>query len=570
MAGTNPPRRCCCWLTGLACLAFGGLSQAEPVEVNANEPVLDAWRQRNFGGASPELVRQADGSTTITWNGSVTADHYYNSSRSASGSMNTPMLNGAFNKAVVQSDLRGIGANGQTSYFQLGWTASDDRAVLSQHPRQINNFQLGRNGQDYLMALGDVMPNFSSLGSSLGLRGLIGQTKLGDVTVYGYAGIVAQSWESLGGTTPRNQFLRDVFGGKLEYQLLPSLRVYATLQSGTDRAGSLPAGTSYAAPLSIRSASGGFQYAEGAFQLNGEYAHGGSQALDQERNSGDALILDATWRLGKWSLRGGYHDIDPGFATLSGMVQAGISETYLNADWTAASWLSLGSDLRVSRNRTLATALTPSATTLNESNALRANINFGPHLPGWAVALQKSDSRQRDPLDQQTRNIQSSASLNYASPKITASLGYGSGQSRNRAMPDYNSENTSWQLNLGRTYSDATPTSAPNWSLNLNFSGAIQKQAMAVGSSTGSYNYTLSVNGQRNGWGNLQLSFTEGYSTQPYGGPELKQRGLQLEAAHPLTSATAKLYLRDNQRNIGDAVLAARETASGVQLLAPF
>lgn len=544
---------------------------AEPVRVDANDPVLQAWRQQNFGGPSPDLVKQEDGSTKIVWSGSVTADPYSNRVESASGSMNSALQGGAFNKVVVQSDLRGIGVNGQTTHFQLGWTASNDPAVLSQHPRQINNLQVGRSGQDYLMALGDVMPNYSSLSSALGVRGLIGQIKAGDASFHAYAGVVAPSWEALGGQIPRNQYLRDVFGGKAEYQLLPQLRIYATAQSGQDRAGSVPAGLSFAPPLSLRSISGGFQYMEGGFQVSGEYARGSSQAEGQNRNSGSALLLDATWQVGKWMLRSGYHDLDPGFATLSGMAQAGIWETYLNADWNAASWITLGADLRQSKNRTLASAFAAASTTRNNADTLRANLNFGPNLPGWGVSFQKTDGRQRDAQDQLTRNIQRNASLNFNSPRVSASLGYGSGESLNQALPDYNSENTSWQINVARTYSDASPTAMPNWSLSLNFSGAVQKQAMALGSASNNVNYTVGLNGQRNGWGNLQVAFTEGYTTQPYGGPELRQRGLQLEASHPLTtSATVKLYLRDNQRNIGDAVLAAREEVSGVQLLTPF
>lgn len=310
---------------------------------------------------------------------------------------------------------------------------------------------------------------------------------------------------------------------------------------------------------------------EGGFQVSGEYARGSSQAEGQDRQSGNALLLDATWQISTWMLRAGYHDLDPGFATLSGMAQAGIWETYLNADWNAATWVTLGADLRQSKNRTLATAFSAASTTRNNADTVRANLNFGPNLPGWGVSLQKTDGRQRDSQDQLTRNIQRSASLNFNSPRVSASLGYGSGESLNQALPDYSSENTSWQFNVARTYSDGTPTAMPNWSLSLNFSGAVQKQAMALGSASNNVNYTIGLNGQRTGWGNLQVAFTEGYTSQPYGGPELRQRGLQLEASHPLTTtATVKLYLRDNQRNIGDAVLAAREEVSGVQLLTPF
>ncbi len=571
---TRPPPRAasllgCLVLTVPMTAALPAL--ADTTEVNANDPVLQAWRLQNFGGPSPELVRQEDGSTRIVWNGNVTLDTYTNQIESASGSMNSAMLGGSFRKLVVQSDLRGIGADGRTTHFQLGWTASDDLAVLASNTRQINNLQVGFSGQDYLLALGDVMPNYSNLGSALGLRGMVSQIKSGDVTVYAYAGLVAQSWEALGGQVPRQQYLRDVLGGKVEYQLLPALRIYATMQSGEDRAGSLPAGVSFLPPLSIHSLSAGFQYQENSLQISGEYARGSSQAEGQARTDGNALLLDATWQLSKVVLRGGYHDLGPGFATLSGMAQAGVWETYLNADWTVAGWLTLGSDLRNSKNRTLASVFFPASTTRNDANTWRANMNFGPNLPGWGVSLKKTDGKQRDMLDQLTRNFQSNASLNYNSPSHSASVSYGSGESLNQAIPDYSSENTAWQFSLARNYSDATFTAAPEWNLSLSLSGGIQKQVMALGAATSNVNYSIGLNGQRQGWGNLQLGYSEGYATQPYGGPDMRQRGLQLEASRPLlTSATLKLYLRDNQRNIGDAVLAARESVSGVQLLTPF
>jgi hypothetical protein len=88
--------------------------------------------------------------------------------------------------------------------------------VLSQNRYQVNNLQLGRAGEGYMLALGDIAPNFSSLSSSLGARGLYGQRQFADMTVYGFTGMVAESWETLDNRIPRSQYLKDVHGIKLE------------------------------------------------------------------------------------------------------------------------------------------------------------------------------------------------------------------------------------------------------------------------------------------------------------------------------------------------------------------
>jgi hypothetical protein len=544
---------------------------AAAAAVSANDPVLAAWQAQNAGGPSPELVRQDDGGTKIVWTGNVSADIYSNHVSSPSGTVTSALRNGGYSKTVVQSDLRGTGGAGQTTYFQLGWTASDDPAVLSQHQRQINNVQIGRAGEGYQVAIGDVMANYSTLGSGIGARGASGQAQLGKWSLSGYGGVVAPSWEALAGLVPRTQCLRDVQGGKVEYALLPGAKVYATAQSAGDREASVPAGSSYSQPMAIRSHSVGFQYQDGNLQATGEYAHGGSGIKNQNWHQGDALVLDANWRTEKWNFRGGVHDLDPGFASLAGSVQPGIWEAYANADWTASSWLTLSGEARNTRNRAEANSYSPATTTVTHSNSLRANANFGPNLPGWGSTFQQTRSQTRSPQNTISRTVQSNGQLNFSSPKVNASLGYGLGTAANDASPDYNSQTTSWQLNYARNYSDGTPTTAQTWNLSLNFNGNLQKQEMANGSVTDNLNYSIGLNGQHDGWGSLQLAYTGGVMTQPYGAPDMRQIGLTLDATRPLPhNASVKVYVRDNQRNIGAPLMQAHEAVSGLQFNAPF
>lgn len=560
----------CKLLYPLAFLAVSGIAMAEQMEAVTNDHAAQSWQQDNLGGQAPLLVQQDDGSTRIEWSGGVTVDAYTNKVTTANGNMNTPLQSGTFYKGVIQSDLRGINPAGTVNYFQFGLTHTNDRSILSLYPRQINNIQLGRSGQGYLVAIGDIAPNFSSLSSALGARGFIGQKQIGDTTVSGYGGVVTESWEAFDNTVVRNQFLRDVYGVKLENSFTQNLKIYATGQAGTDRTGSItnPLLSAFALTEKLHASSMGFQYAEGQFQLAGETAVSGYQKDTQEGRSGRASILDAGWSGQAVALRAGYHDISPGFTSLSTMLVAGIKEAYTGADWTVAPWITLGADLRNSKNSTLAT---PSQTTDTDSGAVRANINFGPNLPGWSLGLQQDGSNTRDPWSSVSRNAQTSAALNYASPAWTAVLGHGLGKVRNDASSAMDSDVTSWQFMLGRSLSDAADASPASWLLNVNFNAALQDQRLLSGTGTRNVNYSLTFAGQRTGWGNLNLVLTEGSISRPDGQPDLKLRSAQLEGVHPFSQTnSAKIYLRDARSNIGDPLLGVDERVAGAQYTYSF
>lgn len=547
---------------------FLALAQTNPPpQAASNEQVLQNWQQNNVGGQQPVLVKQGEGETRIEWKGSVTANAYSNDIVNANGVTNTPLTSGSFYKSVVTSDMRAVLPGGNVNYFQFGVTHSNDRSVLSLFPRQINNIQLGSSGQNYMLAVGDVAPNFSSLSSSLGVRGLIGQYKLGDATAYGYAGVVAESWEALEKNVLRNQFVRDVVGAKVEYALTPSLKVYATGQRAGDQDGSITNVdiAASALPSQIHSSTIGFQYAEGAYQLSGETALSSFRQSGQEGRSGQASILDSTWRGQSLSLRGGYHDIDPKFVTLSGMASPGVREVYAGGDWTAATWVTLGAELRNSKNISLATTDVPSTTTTTDSGTLRANINFGPDMPGWGLSLQDMESRITDPQRQISKNAQRSATLNYSAQGWTTGFGYGLATVRSQASPTWDSDTASWNLNVGRVFSDADGASPATWSLNLGLVAALQYQHMLYGSDTQNINYTLNLSGQRNGWGNFALQLVDGFITRP-GASDLRSRAAQFEATHPFSSQNAlKFYYRKAFRNIHDPLSGATERVSGIQ-----
>ncbi len=547
--------------------------RADQPELQAthSEDIQQSWAQHNFGGAQPQLVRDEDGGSVLEWQGNLAVDRYFQRVSNAGGNLNSYLQPGDYYKAALQANLRATRPDGGNDFLQFGLTKSNDRAVLSLYPRQINNLQLGRNSKTYMLAVGDVAPNFSSLSSSLGARGLYGQYQWGDTTVYGYSGVVADSWEALEGTVEEARFLRDVHGLKIQYQALPTLTFHATTQHGEDREGSFVSPFGFTPdPVTTDSTTAGFQYAEGAYQATGEVAYGRSQPGTNEVISGQAHLLDLTWRgQGALGARAGYHALDPGFSTLSYMAQSGVEETYLGGDWGVTTWLNLSCELRTSQNRTLATTYSPETVNETDSGNLRGNITFGPNLPGWSMQVQLNDSRTRDSLDQVNRNGQTTASLSYASPAVNVSLGFGQGLYRSQSYPDSNSDSASWQFNLNRVFSDADDTTPATWTLNAGLNGAYQEQVMVLGGSeTNNTNYNFTLNAQRANWGNLQILISDGLVQQPNGAPGLRQRSYQLDATRPLPwNGNLKLYVRDTRRNINDPLLEAVEQMWGFQLM---
>lgn len=556
----------------LLCQDHAWAQSAQPVELAPNDQVIQSWQRNNMGGSSPTLTREEDGGTRLEWKASGTLDTYTNNVQSAGGFVTSPLRTGTFFRNSFSSDLRAIHRDNVVDYFQLGMSHSNDLAVLSQNRYQVNNVQLGRAGENYMVALGDITPNFSSLSSSLGARGLYGQRQFGDMTVYGFTGLVAESWETLDNRIPRNQYLKDVHGVKLEKAFGASLRAYVTSQASSDRE---PSGN-LAQPIFMprgrsRSISGGFQYQQDQFTLAGETAGSHFEDGGNADRDGGASILDASWRGESVGLRAGYHDITNGFTSLSLAAQAGVREAYTGVDWTAASWLTLSTDVRRSRSTTLPTIWAESTHIDTDSAALRATINFGADNPGWALGLQQAAAHSVNSAGQVARNRDFTSTLNYSTQAWNAGVGFGSGKVISEVSPASDSLNSNWSFNVGHTFSDAQPDLAQTWSFGVNFSAAAQKQRLMAGGQTANTNYTVSFTGQRAGWGNFSLIAMDGATTQPMGGPNLRVRGFQLEAVYPITGqSSVKFYARSTHRNIDDPVLSAREDIAGLQLTYSF
>jgi hypothetical protein len=556
----------------LLCQEHAYAQQDSQVQLEPNDQVIRSWQQNNLGAAGPSLKREEDGSTRLEWKGGLTVDTYSNDISSAGGYLNTPSRTGAFYKNTFNSDLRAVHKDNVVDYFQLGATSSNDLSVLSQNRYQINNLQLGRSGEGYMLSLGDVTPNFSSLSSALGVRGLYGQRQFGEVTAYGFTGMVAESWETLGNKVPRSQYLKDVHGVKLEKAFGSTLKTYVTSQASSDREPT----TGMAQPLftprgKSRSFSGGFQYQGEQFGVSGETA--GSRYEDDgiSDRPGRASILDASWRGDGYGFRGGYHDISSGFTSLSLAAQPGVREAYAGVDWTVAPWIALATDVRRSRLTALAFAGFDPTFVDAESVAARANINFGADNPGWALAFQQAESRSMSSAAQASRNRDFSSTLNYSTPAWNAGVGFGRGKVTSEAYPAGDSLNDNWAFNVGRTFSDAQADLPQTWSVGVNLTAGAQTQRLLEGGKTSNTSYTLTLTAQRAGWGSVNLLVLSGRTTQLYGGPSLRLEGFQLDAIYAITDRlSVKAYARGTRRNIDDPVLATKESVAGLQFTLSF
>ena len=564
-------------LTLVAGCIFSNINHAQEVVVdnpadpiqntqnNTNDAVTKAWAEQNVGAQTPELVKQDDGSTKVEWHGGAVVDMHWNDIYSPAGVVNTPFNNINSRTLSVQSDLRGTNAAGDVNYFQIGATTSNDRSILSQFSRQINQVQVGRAGQGYLIAAGDVAPNFSSLSTSTGVRGLIAQRQFNALTFSGYTGYIVPSWEYLESRIPRTQLLREVLGGKAEYQLNKNFSAYITTLGAYDKANSADfAGIN---PTQVNTNTIGLQYADEHYQVTAESGRSRFSAENQDGIAGRANIIDGSWHNDTMKIQSGFHDLGAGYVSLSGAAQAGNREKYFATEWSAASWVSLGADLRNSKNFTLATLFFPSQLTDTDSGSIRANINFGVNHPGWQLALQENISNSTDPNQFETRREQSTIGLNYANSLWNSALSYGLEQIRIESTPSNDNNAHNWQASVGRTFSNADSLTAATWTISTNLSSALQLQNYTNGFDTRSMNNSLNVSAQKNDWGLLNVSFTHGSNSRANGLAALTVNSIFLDASRPIgTKGRIKIYGHETRRNLQDINTANIEKVVGLEL----
>lgn len=575
------------WGTLIAGAICSSGSHADQPVLATNEQVLQYWAQAS-GAAPPKVEQTADGGSKLEWRANVSYDLY---NRSVSGGqVLTPFSNGTFNRLQLQSDLRVMQPGDILNWFQFGVTASDDRSVLSMG-KVINTLQAGRTGPGYRIALGDIPVNYSTLGTSLGLRGILGQRYFGNTLVSGTAGVVVESWEALNERSRRHTPLRDVYAMKVEHPLSEATGVYATAQSYSDQRDSLTPGTAAATGAGATSATVGFTHRSGGFFLNGE---GGASRLSQDtqtRKSDNAVIIDGGWQGGSFGLRAGHHDLGQYYSSSSAQAIGGLRETYANATWAAQPWLSFNADVRASdSNRpppppqptvtadgiipaTPSSTATPapapaiSAGTKTDSGTLSATIAFA-QLPGSNLQLSYGESSGRNDLTGSTHTRTSGANLQYGGPAWSAGAGIQINGLTNSAQPVNNSETTALTFNLGRRWSDAAAGATPTWQVALNLIANQQRQEFDTGSTSTNRNFTMSLGAQSVGLGQLNASWTTGRINDPVSGAKYTLDAYQIDAGRPLfKTGSIKLYVRRTDNFKENPLLAYEETTVGVQFV---
>lgn len=571
-------------------------ANAQPDAAKQNEEVLRVWKQQS--GSTVDLTTPAEGATKIEFHGDVNADLYHNDieTPAGSGNLQSPLRSGTFYKLVTRGDLRATSDQGNVTYAQATVTNSNDRAVLPRYSNQLSNFQVGQTSPSSQWTLGDVAVNYSQLSSNIGLRGVYGTKQFGSYTFSGHAGVVAETWEALAdrdaldGLPARTRYLRDVYGLKLEKAFTPGLKAYVTAQSFDDRENSVRLGSIALLPANTRSVTTGLVYQEGQFNLTAETATNRFTEKDQDSRSGRASIIDGTYQLDAWRFRGGYHNVSASYVSVSQAAAPGIKESYIGADWTAASWLTVGAEYRDSSLTTASYTLLPppsipplappppivGTTSNTKSLTSRASINFGPDLPGWGLSFQDTRTDMTDAMGNSNPSSNFLSTLNYSSQTWNSMISIGKGKVTSGLNPQADSTTDTLQFQFGRQFNDGTPETPASWNANASFTAGKQVQDLInSGNSTQTTNFGLTFAFQKTDSLQANASVIESITTQPLGGPDLKTTGLQLDASYPLpfpekpgikAPGVLKAYARDNKRNMGDPNLRVRETVVGAQI----
>jgi hypothetical protein len=547
-----------------ALLQTASPATAETTRLADNTEVLTDWQQRAGGGQRAELVAQDDGGTHIEWKGGITLDQYNN--RASGGTLLNPALNGNFYKLQLQGDLRGISSGGNLSYFQFSALQSNDRAI-QRDPMLLQSAQVGWAGEGYQVALGDVAPDFSPLGTSLGLRGVLAQKQIGQSLISVSAGTLVPSWNSLVEPTQRTEYLRNVAAAKFDLPLGSATRAFASLQSYADDPASLDSGLSALAPASGRTGTVGFSHQQGQLTVTGEAGLSQWSETGQAGQRDNAYMLDLNYAGQGYSLRGGHHKLGVYYTSLSAQAAPGIVETYLNGNWQAKSWLTLQGDLRRSKNSvgggTLVNAINTDSASFSES------LTFGDGRPGLSLLLNQSLSVGKNANASTNRNSGYGAALNYTQPVWNTALGYTLRAVENQASPSTSGQIDTWTWLLGRAFSDNL--NDPTWRADLQLTLGLQNQTLDSGSSTRTLQYGFGVAASQLGWGTLNASVTLGTVKPTGGGADLRNYDYQLEATHPFKNGNNfKVYLRESRLFSGDPSLSNSTRTFGAQLALVF
>lgn len=542
----------------------------------ANDAVLQQWATQT--GQSAQVVQTEQGSQ-LEWHGQASIDVYSNSVSTPGGNASlSPLREGTFERVTVGNDLRSTGAQGDVNYLQAVGTQSNDRSVLSRYNPQMFSFQAGRAGPGYQIAAGDVVASHSTLGANMGLRGFSAARQIDALTVSGFAGTVAESWESLFNARPLNQqparltFLRDVYGAKADYQLSRQTSVFGTVQSRQDRRSSLVGLPGAVAPPSqaALAATAGIRYQtnwapDQTLVVTGEIGRSRQKELaTRESASDEALLLDAQGRYGAFGLRAGFHDLGDRWASVGQSAAPGIREAYAGGDWQLGPAWSWGTDVR----RTESNQLFGAAAFHSTLDSLSNRLTWTPEaLTGWSFSVSDLRNRMLDATNARGENdsVQFSVSRSVAPWVASLTLGRSALRTEGRAASD--SRTNQWQFTAGRSWSDATAETPASLTFNLQGLVGVQSQMMALPASNRALTAGLFGSLLHARWGSVNFNLQMQSIDPENGSPKLRTTQWSLDYTRQLSDQwTVKGFWRDIDRNQGSLIAQVRERVLGIQL----
>lgn len=550
------------WLLFPVTCLFSLPISAGEIQLASNAQVLALFGQVT-STQTPELIAREDGGTRIEWRGSITNDFY--NVRAKGGSLVNPTSDGDFHRLQLVGDLRGITPDNRTTYLQVTGTHTDDMALQS-NQNMVNSFQTGHFSDTYQVAFGDVNADFSTLGTRTGIRGLFGATRVGELSVLSFmAGTIAPTWNAVADKDQRSEYLRNAFSAKFETPLSSTTSAYFTAQGFADDPSTLSSANKNLAPVSGRTATAGLNYREGRLALGAEVGISHWSPDGQDDETTHAFIADGSWTEENYTINWGHHDFGTYYTSLSAEAQPGIMETYLAGNWRTSSWLLLQGDLRHSRNKAADSFGSVTAVTTNSATLIE-NISFGEGWPGLGLALSQSISDGKNEDGSDNRQLGYGTSLSYGDQQWNGSLGFNRSRLRNDGSPAYDGSTDTWSVQLGRSFMD-NPAN-PTWLLSLGLSASLQDQELDSGDSTRTEQLGFTLAASRSGWGTLSAGYNIGWIEPTTGGPDLKNRGYYLEAAHPFKGdkGSVKLYLQNADNASGDKTLENETQTAGIQL----
>lgn len=555
--------------TPLPRLLIAALSLAAPAMVaasDANQAVLERWR----GLTGQALAVDDDGRLhrPSPWRlrGQVSVDVYAQDLDLDPGvpvvpGQLSPVDEGLHGRLQLQLDARTEVPDDQPQdYVLASLRSTDDRGQAPRYATQLQNLQAGRAAAGYGVAVGDVVANFSPLSSNLGLRGLQGALGWEQLALTAYAGIVAESWESLVNASPREagqpartQRLRDVAGSKLEWTPVAAWSLFATVQAYGDRASDDPLLTTPRAQGQV--ASLGARRAQENSTLALEAAWSLRDPDDGDEADGHAVTASFNQRWSRLGLRLLAQDIAPEFASLAQMAAPGMQEQALGVDVDLLPGVSWSVDARNGASRRLAAGLTEETELDTLSQRLNCQL---PALPAWTLTLADLRNREISPLGEKKRNRSTQAQIVYAAQQWQAQLQHAEGAQDGGGNE---SDIDQTQLSLSRRQM------LGGWSLGLQGLLGLQVQEQRTGGRTRQQHQRVDIDIAHKLAGRLTLMAAH-TQTEPDAGsptPDFDSWQYALDWTRPVAAAQWKAYVRRDDRNQGNPSIASDTTEAGLQ-----